>query len=498
MPRPRPGLVADEKGAVAPLFAIGLVVFLGMGGLAWDVSRGLALRGELDAAVDAAALAGATQLDGGAQAIARATTAANGLVTNAQRLANTPQTNATAAGQVTLRFLSSLSPRTYTTTPSAAKFIEVDATPRTLGVVLRMASRVTSFSARAHAVAGYGSGICKVPPLMICNPEETVSDLDFDADAYTGKSFILTPPPGGNSQWGPGNFGFLSVGNGASAIKDAMGRNPPQTECFGTVAETEPGNIASADDWFNTRFDIYRASASGEKNNPLFGPSLNTIIGSEVKASDACTPSVSAPPDSCANSNAEANGYGMPKDCNQGAARVGTGQWNVGKYFATNHSGINPASYTPAIPGSPAFGGAGWAAYGPAATGGAATPTRFQVYNWELAILSGAITKPAGAFSGSQDVLSTGNTQRDVARPQCNTTNPSPPAPDRRTISAVVVNCRADNVRGRTNVNIIAYVDLFLTAPAVSATIYGEFIGATTDVSAVGKETRKYSVRLYE
>ena len=79
------------------------------------------------------------------------------------------------------------------------------------------------------------------------------------------------------------------------------------------------------------------------------------------------------------------------------------------------------------------------------------------------------------AFSQGQ-ALSSGS--RDYARPTCNTTNANPPAPDRRTISAVIVNCRADNVRGRSTVHVIAYLDLFLIAPAVSQTIYGEAIGA--------------------
>ena len=53
------------------------------------------------------------------------------------------------------------------------------------------------FNATARAVAGYGTAICKVPPLMICNPNEATS-LVFDGDSYIGKNFVLTPPPGGN------------------------------------------------------------------------------------------------------------------------------------------------------------------------------------------------------------------------------------------------------------------------------------------------------------
>lgn len=491
----------DDDGATAPLFALGLIALVATGGLAWDVSRGYALRGELDAAADAAALAGATQLDGKTGAQFRAIAAVQGgLVQNSQRLADTAQSNVTGSGQVTISFLSSLSPRTAATGDANSNFVQVDVNPRQLGFVYGAFAGVTGAQVVAHAVAGYGSGVCKIPPLMICNPNETTS-LSFDGDQYVGKSFVLTPPPGGNTAWGPGNFGFLRVGNGATAIKDAMGRNPPLAECFGTVAETEPGNIQSADDWFNTRFDIYRGSAGGNKNDPAFAPALNTIIGTQTSGNNqSCTPSTSVPPDSCADSDAVSSGYGLPRDCDQGSANVGSGVWNAAKYFNTNHNGINPATYAPPAPSNQAFAGSGWAAYGP--TGVSATPTRFQVYNWELAMLNaaggnGRPSTPMHASAFSQGQAGTSGT-RDFARPTCNATNANPPAPDRRTISAVVVNCRADNVRGRSTVNIISYVDLFLTAPADSATIYGEVIGATTNASAVGKETRKFSVRLYE
>lgn len=491
----------NESGATAPLFALALVALVASGGVAWDISRGYALRGELDAAADAAALAGATQLDGASGAQARALTAAQGgLVANSQRLADAAEANV-AAGGASITFLSSISPHTAATGDADARFVQVDVTPRDLGFIFGAWAQVTGAQVVAHAVAGYGSGICKVPPLMICNPNETAS-LSFDGDQYIGKVFMLTPPPGGNAAWGPGNFGFLRVGNGASAIQEAMGRNPPLAECFGNVAETEPGNIANADDWFNTRFDIYRAGAGGRRNDPLYAPALNTIIGTQTNSGNpACAPTVNAPSNNCASGAAIANGTGLPRDCGQ-TSTVGSGVWNAAQYFNTNHNGINPATYTPATPSNAAFAGAGWSAYGPAPVAGATTPTRFQVYNWELAMLNaaGGNGRPStpmapNAFSQGQ-ALSSGS--RDYARPICNTTNANPPAPDRRTISAVIVNCRADNVHGRSTVHVIAYLDLFLIAPAVSQTIYGEAIGATTDVSAVGKETRKYSVRLYE
>lgn len=490
----------DRSGAIAPLVAVALIALVGVGGLAWDVSRAYALRGELDSAVDASALAGATQLDGQTGAMSRARTAAKGaLVQNAQRLGRTRENDVTIA-DADITFLQDLTTRTQATSDANASFIQINLTPRQMGPVTGALVRVSAFNATAHAVAGYGSALCLVPPLMICNPNES-SSLSFDGDLYTGKAFILTPPPNGNGAWAPGNFGFLRVGNGASAIKDAMGRNPPQTECFGSTVVTEAGNISSADDWFNTRFDIYRSSAAGESNDPLFAPSLNTMVGSKANANGnaSCNPSISTPPNDCSGTSAVASGYGFPIDCGMVPAdRVGSGTWNVGRYFNSNHDGIDSTTYVPTAPASPAFPGSGWAAYGPTAVAGATTPTRYQIYNWELAILSGAISKPAQAFSDGQDA-SPPSGNKDFARPTCNQTNPVQASPDRRTISAVVVNCSAEGIHGQSTVHVIANVDLFLIAPADSAAIYGEFIRATPATQgSVAQATRRFWVRLYE
>jgi hypothetical protein len=484
--------IDDQSGAVAALTGVALIALVGIGGLAYDISRAYALRAELESAVDAAALAGASQLDGTAGAMGRAQSAAMGsLVGNREALADAFEANV-AVVPADIAFLSAQDPDVVATTDADASLIRIDLTPRSLGLVFGVLTGAGGFNASAHAVAGYGTAICKVPPLMICNPDEDTS-LTFDGDAYIGRSFLLTPPPSGNGAWAPGNFGFLSVGSGAADVKNAMGRNPPLTECFGTSVQTQTGNIASADDWFNTRFDIYNASAGGNKNDAFFAPAMNTMIGVKTNAgASACSASVSAPGDSCASSAAVASGMGFPLDCDQGTARIGSGVWNAAQYFATNHSGITPSTYIPQVPAGAT--GSGWAAYGPAAAAGGTTPTRYQVYKWELAMLSGAIATPAGAFSDGQTAVSG---THDYAAPQCNKLG-AQSTPDRRTISVVVVNCKADNVHGSSTVNVISYVDLFLTAPAHNNSIYGEVIGATTDVSAVGAETMLYSVRLYD
>jgi len=185
-----------------------------------------------------------------------------------------------------------------------------------------------------------------------------------------------------------------------------------------------------------------------------------------------------------------ANGMGLPRDCSQ-TTGLGSGLWNVQRYFATNHSGINPTSYVPLNEDGTAD---GWSYYGPNAVTGGTSPTRFQVYGWEKAILANDIAKPAGAFSNGQDGTS-GN--HDYAKPQCNTAGVQA-APDRRTISVVIMNCDADGVSAQHPGPVRGYVDLFLIGPVKDMTLYAEVIEATEDTSAVGEETRFYAVRLYE
>jgi len=496
----------DTSGAVAPLFATALIGLVGAGALAWDISRGYAMRAELEAAVDAAALAGATQLDGQSDAITRATIAARGaLVQNAKAMGDTYEANViTASSGDTIQYLKDLTTRTVTTDGTQAQFIEITLAPRSMGLILGALTGAGAFNGRAHAVAGYGSAICKVPPMMICNPQETPTSTAWDPSVLIGHTVVLAPAPSSGA-FAPGQFGFLTVNssNSAALIRDGLARFPPLTECYGETVTPAGGNIASADDYFNMRFDIYTSALSSKKTDAAYAPAMNTMIGVKAASgSSSCNPTVIAPTNDCSSTAADSSGaMGPPRDCNQGTSPgVGTGVWNVQKYFNTNHPGLtsDPASYVPATKGGA---GGGWSFYGPAATGGATSPTRYQVYKWELAILAGDIPNPGNLAFGQGQSAASGTA--DFAKPQCNKAG-AQTDPDRRTISVVVMNCTADNVKAQHAGPVIGYVDLFLLGPVAKSPqagaqdIFAEIIGETTDTSSVGQVTRYYSVRLYE
>ena len=88
-------------GAVAPTVALSLVGLIAAGGIAFDYAHLAAMDTELQQAADQAAIAAATQLDGRAGSIARATAAAQSLITNKTLLAGDGSSNAVTVPTIT-------------------------------------------------------------------------------------------------------------------------------------------------------------------------------------------------------------------------------------------------------------------------------------------------------------------------------------------------------------------------------------------------------------
>ena len=477
----RHGYLSSEAGAVAPIVAISLVALIGMGGLAYDVSRGLALRAELQSAVDAAALAGATQLDGSQGAEARAKVVAGGvLAQNPQILADLAEANVVVDPNRDITFLANAQTAAVAPNGAQARFIQINLTPRRLGVLFGAFARVANFDVSAHAIAGLGTALCRAPPILICNPLEGSSQT-FNGDANTGRGIVLQPA--GAQAWQPGQYGLVDspslndaggapLHTGAASTFDAIARVDPQIQCIGDSITVEPVTFQVADA-FNVRFDIYNGQASGLQDQ-AHQPAMNTISGFDnTVGGGLCTPTrigeaydgsnvarvtaMALPRDACA--------YGTSATCNPG---LGDGNWSVADYSHINFNAQASPNGT----------------------------TRFQVYQWELQSLA----NNDAIWSGQQG--STTGVGADFAPPRCNATA-TQQIPDRRVISASVVNCLAQNISGRTEqVPVIARVDIFLTEP-VGATntdnnvIYGEILGSTDAASPAGQATLLSTVRLY-
>jgi Flp pilus assembly protein TadG len=511
-------------GAVAPTVALSLIGLIAVGGVAFDYAHLASLDTELQQAADQAALAAATQLDGQTGAIARATAAAQSLITNKSLLAGNGQ-GGSAVNVPTITFCKTFDDSTVdtaaacttTTTDSDAHVVWVRVGGRTANYTLTpIVGLLSSGSIAAEAVAGLSSAVCKEPPVMMCNPNS--DPASFNVNNYIGKGMLLIATGGGGS-YAPGNFGFLDVGAGASDLAKLMGYGSPPDKCVDvSQPSTETGSLTSVIDQFNTRFDIYESGDSiGCFGSSLCPPSLNSrkdvvendtapykktncgIVTGGGQKGWQVSASPYRPLDSSTTYTAKPDAMGYPRDkCHAfndsgdcmatygtPSDRIGTGDWDIDTYWRTNHPMGSPSGAV--------LNGAGVQVYDTSlnSTIRAAFPlpvdatrsypTRYQVYRWEMANASTQL--PAQPVTG----IGTSYGQ-PVCQPGLAGSTPGPTTPDRRTLPVAVVNCTGLN--GKKAVNPIDWIDTFLVEPSMprsgpngtytqTGDIYVEVIGHT-------------------
>ena len=501
-------LIADRGGAVAATVGLSLFALIAVGGVAFDYARMASLDTELQNAADQAALAGVSQLDGLAGACLRATTAARALVTNRTVMANDggvteiaipnePGCDATGS----IKFYQDAGKVTAATSDGNAKFMEVSVTPRTaLYALTPIVAAFSSGPMNATAFAGLGSAICRVPPLMMCNPNEG-GDPDFMVANYVGKGIRLVGNDGGGF-YGPGTFGFLDVGagSGASSLRAALGRNAGPGDCVAaTGVDVEPGNIITVRDALNTRFDVIDnglnqacgatgalcppslnsrkdlLKGNGGGNNSCGFQTGNGNVGWRLPNATAAYSPINTTPLTTAQLAGKAP-MGYPRDmchavsvtgtCPSG--RTGNGVWDRNAYFYTNS-----ASYptTPTLSDYQTW-------------FGTQTPSRYQVYQYEMQ--NAASRLPLQVF---------GATRTAYGQPVCTPPGVTPTATqiDRRLLSVALINCTAQSVGSNSNdVRVEKFIDIFLVEPAVSrpntenADIYVEIVGNTLNATDEG------------
>ncbi|WP_343346767.1 pilus assembly protein TadG-related protein [Sphingomicrobium sp. XHP0239] len=274
---------------MAPILGVSVFALVAAGGIAFDYARLATLDTELQSAADQAALAAATQLDGQADAIARATAAAEHLVGNDTYLADDDVGIDIEILQV--RFYATQGaaeahngtdcPTASTTADdSAANFVCVRTVTRRANFALTPVVGSLGGNAQAMAVAGMESAICKTPPVMICNPTEPSTNTDellgYDPARGTGLRLVT------GDATVPGNFGWLEAGegNGAPALGGNLGWNTPSGVCQSTDGvTTKTGMTASVLDAFNTRMDVYangNSTCPTQNGGGTCSPSVNT------------------------------------------------------------------------------------------------------------------------------------------------------------------------------------------------------------------------------
>ncbi len=516
----------NDKGSVAPTVALSLVALIAAGGIAFDYARVASMDTELQNAADQAALAAASQLDGQAGACARAAAAAAGLLTNNTLFANeaggtrpivvATESACDATGNV--QFYQSYDQAADTFGPAAttdanAKIVFVAVNPRQAFYALTpVVGAFSSGSIGAQAIASMGSAICKMPPIMICNPDEVAGNLLFDPSLYVGKGLRLTSVGGGGGGWVPGNFGYLDtdideVSGQVNQLRAALGWDTPPGDCVqADGVTTKPGATVTVTDAINTRFDIYENQNTSCYGTGTCSSSLNArkdvIRPGNANGGNACRmhtqgwqlasggqyygsgsypvagstpaalPTTSTPPV-----------MGLPRDmCHAVSAagscvsgydgRIGDGNWDRDAYFRANYKRSDGSSWDHSA----------WMTN----TGLSANATRYQVYVWEMA--NAGIVVDGVQVLGPRVVSGTGaGALTDYGSPQCGTgVMPGPTTPDRRKITVAVVNCQANNVGGSSSgVPVLKWIDVFLTEPSVNrertnnGDIYAEVVGET-------------------
>ncbi len=505
-------MVISNDGGVAVVVAITFAALAGLAALSFDFGRLLNLDTELQSATDAAALAGATQLDNNPGARDRARQAA---ITSASALAINGQVFATdGAGTLVtirtenIRFLQNLETRDAATTDANANFIEIDADHRRVDYALGGLVGNTSANAGSHAVAGMTTAFCQVPPLMICQPPNDFNPGSPDEIFFAGQGIQLKESNGGG--WVPGNFGLLALNQpdgstdlSADLIRDALGRIDPVAECFSTdgTVTTKPGQTTSVAMGLNMRFDIYPNGNLGGppfpdepndfKDNPHYMPSMNPtkglVRGSQCSFSnngwsqpteiydgpgDTAVDAMGTPRDNCAYPS---GGNGC--NPNAGGSQFGDGVWDVDKYMEVNHGGLA---------WSTEFGGY------PGIFTDPNSPTRWEVYQWEL-IPDAAVPPNYPNLPGGANTVET-----PYIGPQCNTTG-AQADPDRRVITAALIDC--NGLTGTETVEDFTFINLFLTEPMGvydgNNDIYVEYIGLAAQGGPLVEVARNI-VQLYE
>ncbi|MFN3453184.1 MAG: hypothetical protein ACK4ZE_13605, partial [Sphingorhabdus sp.] len=331
-------------------------------------------------------------------------------------------------------------------------------------------------------MAGLGAAICKVPPLMICNPNEGAGST-FPTNADRGKGLKLEA--GGGGSWTPGNYGYLDFGGGARDLAEALGANSDVANCQNlSSVSTKPGNNASVTSAMNTRFDIFEnglisyCSESGGRCSPAMNTRKDVlhqafpatgqkkcnlaiangnpnVVDGDVEFPNGNNDAWVLPSNFYKANGSTPSNMGLPRDichavsdggtCANG--RFGDAAWDRALYFSVNHAGT-AASVAQSWAGRATLG----------------ELSRYDVYTWEIATsrTGSRLAESVQRLNPQGNPVGQPVNYFSFSAPQCTAGLPaSNTQKDRRIVTAAVVNCTANGVRGSTNIqNIENWVDL--------------------------------------
>ncbi len=460
----------SEDGSSLVYTLLALPVMVGAMGIALDLTNQMSMQTELQDLVDAAAIAGAYELDGTDAGIAAATAAARSALANGPLI---PTDEPSTFDIQTPRYFSTLAnaiagtnPWTTGGDPDDAIFIRVDAEPRSVvATAVRALPGIGDnfMTAGAAAIASSYVAACNVQPLMLCNPLETTTSAP-EFDPTPGQLFVFNPK-GTSPGFAPGDFGLVDPpemdSSGAPEIKELLSQQGRDV-CYANRVNPRTGHATNQVSWgINTRFDRPPGGCAGPKCSIDASAAPHVIDGYKPKNS-SCNQFDLVDP--------VATNITYPRDTSFesiGTLRLGNGiiDEEAKKKYWEYHHGTSSS----------------W----PKDASGKKDATRYEAYLVELEMMKnsnwGKSPPP------------------ENPAPQCLATSPA--GADRRVISAAIVNCLEWGVRGNSvnNVRSEAYAEFFLTEPAgdgkEGGEIFAEFIRKIEPDDSDGKLRR--IVQLY-
>lgn len=287
-------LARDEAGNVIIYTSLTLAVLLGMVGLALDGSQAMITHSEAQAAADAAALAGASQLDMQTDACTRAKAEA-GAVVNKQRFAST--TGPAAVTIASSNCLSTLPASDSTAIPTttadasgtASRFLQVTTQQLTQQTTfLNAVSANNQTLIQRKAVAGFRRSLCTGAPVMAACDSQLSWKAGVVFNAWNATGF------------GPYKDWLAAAGCGSSpCIQSTLGNLQPSF----CVADSSIG------------------PATGNHTNQA-AAGVNTRFGQGSSASQPSDRDIM----DFSNYSSEVGGK-----------YAGTSGWNCKQYFSDNH-----------------------------------------------------------------------------------------------------------------------------------------------------------------
>ncbi len=279
-----------QRGAALILFVVGMVVIVGMAGLALDLGHAYLNKTRLQNVLDASALSGAKVLDE-THDTDQATAAAQ--TTFTMQLSGELKD----AGLVpVIQFSDTLVPFDPNYTNPRYVRVKVVTFPMTVWFAQVLPGIGTTQTIGGSAVAGPspplgtapGSEVCDIAPMVACADPTDTDCSDGSCYGYQMNAETETVlKTGSHDDWdvGPGNFQLITLdcGTGGACVRQNMaGGYGGCVEPSGNVT-TEPGNtVGPVAQGLNTRFGIYNGPVSPDQ----YPPDVITTYGLDFWWSD--------------------------------------------------------------------------------------------------------------------------------------------------------------------------------------------------------------------